>query len=163
MDRYDSLRVPIKESERKKGLVPYYGANGIQDYVEGYTHNGEYILIAEDGANDLSEYPVQYVTGKIWVNNHAHVGAAKSGLASTLFLKYAISKADIKSVLVGGTRAKLTSTALMNLSIAIPPTCEEQQRIAYFMHILESNITNQSQQVEKLKQLKKACLSQMFE
>ena len=163
MDRFDSLRVPIKESARNKGSVPYYGANGIQDYVDGYTHDGEYILIAEDGANDLSEYPVQYVTGKVWVNNHAHVCAAKNGLVSTLFLKYAISKSDIKSVLVGGTRAKLTSAALMNLSITIPPTLEEQQRIASFMHTLENKITTQSQQVEKLKQLKKACLCQMFE
>lgn len=71
--RHDNLRIPVKASERKAGYTPYYGANGIQDYVEGYTHDGESILIAEDGANDLDNYPVNFAVGKIWVNNHAHV------------------------------------------------------------------------------------------
>ena len=57
-DRFDKLRVPITVSDRKPGDTPYYGANGIQDYVEGFTHNGEFILVAEDGANDLKNYPV---------------------------------------------------------------------------------------------------------
>ena len=72
-DRYDNLRVPIVANKRKDGTTPYYGANGIQDYVEGFTHNGEFILVAEDGANDLHNYPINYVSGQIWVNNHAHV------------------------------------------------------------------------------------------
>lgn len=76
-DRYDNLRVPITASERVAGETPYYGANGIQDYVEGFTHNGEFVLVAEDGANDLQNYPVQYVDGKVWINNHAHVLQAK--------------------------------------------------------------------------------------
>lgn len=59
--RYDNLRVPVAASERVPGTTPYYGANGIQDYVKGYTHVGEFILVAEDGANDLKNYPVQYV------------------------------------------------------------------------------------------------------
>ena len=59
VDRFDNLRVPITASDRKPGDTPYYGANGIQDYVEGFTHNGEFILVAEDGANDLKNYPVQ--------------------------------------------------------------------------------------------------------
>ncbi|MCJ0578426.1 hypothetical protein MMJ51_07630, partial [Enterococcus cecorum] len=63
----------MTESNRVSGPTPYYGANGIQDYVEGYTHDGEYILIAEDGANDTNNYPIFRVHGKIWVNNHAHV------------------------------------------------------------------------------------------
>lgn len=81
-ERYDNLRIPIKESFRVKGLTPYYGANGIQDYVDGYTHDGEYVLVAEDGANDLNNYPVIYVVGKIWVNNHAHVLQAIKNLSS---------------------------------------------------------------------------------
>ena len=72
-ERLDNLRIPVSENMRKKGTVPYYGANGIQDYVEGYTHDGENVLVAEDGANDLKNYPVRCVKGKIWVNNHAHV------------------------------------------------------------------------------------------
>ena len=57
-DRYDNLRIPVAASLRVAGTTPYYGANGIQDYVDGYTHDGEFILVAEDGANDLKNYPV---------------------------------------------------------------------------------------------------------
>lgn len=84
-NRHDNLRIPVKESERQKGNIPYYGANGIQDYVSGYTHDGAFVLVAEDGASDLEHYPVQYAEGKIWVNNHAHVLSAQ-GDNSTLFL-----------------------------------------------------------------------------
>ena len=85
-DRYDNLRVPVAANLRIKGTIPYYGANGIQDYVDGYTHDGEYILVAEDGANDLKNYPVNYVNGRIWVNNHAHVLQAKVDLADNRFM-----------------------------------------------------------------------------
>ena len=64
-DRYDNLRVPVAANLRIKGSTPYYGANGIQDYVEGYTHDGEFVLVAEDGANDLKNYPVNYVNGRV--------------------------------------------------------------------------------------------------
>ena len=86
---------------RVAGTTPYYGANGIQDYVDGYTHDGEFILVAEDGANDLKNYPVKCVKGRIWVNNHAHVLQGKYDCADNQFLAYAISQADIESLLVG--------------------------------------------------------------
>ena len=117
--RYDNLRMPVAESKRVPGQTPYYGANGIQDYVSGYTHDGEFVLIAEDGANDLKNYPVQYVNGRIWVNNHAHVLQAEYD-NSTLFLKYLINSADIESVLVGGGRAKLNASVLMELKFTVP-------------------------------------------
>ena len=93
-DRYDNLRIPVAASLRVAGTTPYYGANGIQDYVEGYTHDGEFILVAEDGANDLKNYPVKCVKGRIWVNNHAHVLQGKYACADNQFLAYAISQAD---------------------------------------------------------------------
>ena len=83
---------------RIKGSTPYYGANGIQDYVEGYTHDGEFVLVAEDGANDLKNYPVNYVNGRVWVNNHAHVLQAKESIADNRFIGYAISRANIEAV-----------------------------------------------------------------
>ena len=129
-NRYDNLRIPVKESERQKGNIPYYGANGIQDYVSGYTHEGAFVLVAEDGASDLDHYPVQFVEGKIWVNNHAHVLSAK-GENSTLFLKYLISEADIKSNLVGGSRAKLNADVLMHLPL-LKPSIEEQETLGNF-------------------------------
>ncbi|HFI0666502.1 TPA: restriction endonuclease subunit S, partial [Streptococcus suis] len=106
-EKFDNLRVPVTASKRKPGDTPYYGANGIQDFVEGYTHDGEYILIAEDGANDLKDYPVRYVNGKVWVNNHAHVIQALNNHANNLFLLIAIKSINIEMYIVGGGRAKL--------------------------------------------------------
>lgn len=134
-DRFDNLRVPVAANLRISGNTPYYGANGIQDYVEGYTHDGEYILVAEDGASDLKNYPVNYVNGRIWVNNHAHVLQGKEKIANNKFLSYAMRLADIESVLVGGGRAKLNADIMMNLDIAISSFNEQEQIGAYFSNL----------------------------
>ena len=112
IDIFDNLRKPVSASERKVGFTPYYGANGIQSYIDGYTHEGEFILIAEDGANDLINYPVQYVNGKIWVNNHAHVVSGKQHIVDNKFLKYRLGSIDFTKYLVGGGRAKLNAGAM---------------------------------------------------
>ncbi|WOS33920.1 restriction endonuclease subunit S [Listeria monocytogenes] len=125
-NRYDNLRVPITASARSSGTTPYYGANGIQDYVEGFTHDGEFILVAEDGANDVKNYPVQYVNGKIWVNNHAHVLQAKENKHDNKFLMNAIKILKIEPFLVGGGRAKLNSDVMMTLMVKFP--CYEGQK-----------------------------------
>lgn len=138
-NRYDNLRIPVSASNRIEGSTPYYGANGIQDYVEGFTHEGEFILVAEDGANDLKNYPVQYVNGRIWVNNHAHVLQSNEN-NSTLFLKYLINSSDIESLLVGGGRAKLNAEVLMNIDLSVPQF-EEQKRIGTMLLKLEDLIT----------------------
>ena len=71
----DSMRVPITASDRVEGPYPYYGANGIQDHVSDYIFDDELVLLAEDGGNFGSkDRPIAYrVSGKCWVNNHAHV------------------------------------------------------------------------------------------
>ena len=138
-NRYDNLRVPVAEAKRIPGSTPYYGANGIQDYVDGYTHNGEFVLVAEDGANDLKNYPVQYVNGQIWVNNHAHV-LQSNETNSTMFLKYLINSADIESVLVGGGRAKLNANVLMDLELTVPKK-NEQLKISTLLDSVDTVIT----------------------
>lgn len=134
------MRVPVAANLRVPGDTPYYGANGIQDYVDGYTHDGEYILVAEDGASDLKNYPVNYVNRRIWVNNHAHVLQGKVKITSNIFLSYAISLADIESVLVGGGRAKLNADIMMNLDINLP-SYEEQTKIGEYFQNLDNLIT----------------------
>ena len=119
-DRFDNLRIPVAANLRVHGTTPYYGANGIQDYVEGFTHDGEFVLVAEDGANDLKNYPVKCVNGRIWVNNHAHVLQGKAGIADNSFLAFAISQSDIESLLVGGGRAKLNAETLMSIEFKLP-------------------------------------------
>ena len=160
-NRYDNLRIPVAESERIHGDIPYYGANGIQDYVEGFTHDGEYILVAEDGANDLKNYPVHYVNGKVWVNNHAHVLQAKD-CCNTKFLKYVFQTTDLTPFLVGGGRAKLNADVMMQLVLNVPSNIEEQNKIAEFIFKIEDLITLQLRKLEILKNIKKSFLQKMF-
>ncbi len=161
VNKYDNLRVPITAAKRIKGEVPYYGANGIQDYVSGYTHDGEYVLIAEDGANDLEDYPVHHVKGKIWVNNHAHVLQAKIDKADNKFVKNAIKNTNIRPLLVGGGRAKLNAEVMMKLEIDVP-TLEEQQKIGQFFKQLDDKIALEERELKLLQETKKAFLQKMF-
>lgn len=160
-DRFDNLRVPVSENLRKHGNIPYYGANGIQDFVNGYTHDGEYVLVAEDGANDLSNYPVNYVNGRIWVNNHAHVLQAIQGLADNQFLGYEIRRVNVTPILVGAGRYKLTSNALMNMSLNLP-LMDEQISIASIFHDLDRTITLHEEKEQRLEHLKSALLQNLF-
>lgn len=160
-DKYDNLRVAVTAKDRISGNTPYYGANGIQGYVEGYTHNGEYVLLAEDGANDINNYPIHYVNGKIWVNNHAHVLKAKKN-SSSIFLKYALNNIDFEPFLVGGGRAKLNASIMMNLVLSIPTDIKEQIKIGNYFQKLDTLINQHQQQITKLKNIKQACLIKMF-
>ena len=139
-DRFDNLRIPVAANLRVHGTTPYYGANGIQDYVEGFTHDGEFVLVAEDGANDLKNYPVKCVNGRIWVNNHAHVLQGKAGIANNSFLAFDISQSDIESLLVGGGRAKLNAETLMSIEFRLP-CLQEQFRIGKYLTQLDRLIT----------------------
>lgn len=160
-DRYDNLRVPITASERVAGETPYYGANGIQDYVEGFTHNGEFVLVAEDGANDLQNYPVQYVDGKVWVNNHAHVLQAKEERVDNKFLTNALKHTNIEPYLVGGGRAKLNADVMMKINFKVP-TLPEQVQIGKFFDNLDHLIALHQRKLAKLKELKQGYLQKLF-
>ena len=160
-DRFDNLRIPVAANLRVHGTTPYYGANGIQDYVEGFTHDGEFVLVAEDGANDLKNYPVKCVNGRIWVNNHAHVLQGKAGIADNSFLAFAISQSDIESLLVGGGRAKLNAEALMSIEFRLP-CLQEQYRIGEYLTQLDNLITLHQRKCDALQKFKKSLLQKMF-
>ena len=160
-ERFDNLRIPVAANLRIAGTTPYYGANGIQDYVDGYTHDGEFVLVAEDGANDLKNYPVQYVKGRIWVNNHAHVLQGKAKILDNKFLTYVINQTDIESLLVGCGRAKLNSETMMNIVLPIP-AIKEQQIIGCCLSKLDNLIALHQRQLEKFKNIKSALLEKMF-
>ena len=108
--------------------------------MEGFTHDGEFVLVAEDGANDLKNYPVKCVNGRIWVNNHAHVLQGKAGISDNSFLAFAISQSDIESLLVGGSRAKLNAETLMSIEFKLP-CLQEQYRIGEYLTQLDHLIT----------------------
>lgn len=147
-DRLDSLRIPIAESNREKGSTPYYGANGILGYVQGFTHDGKFILVAEDGANNLCDYPVQYVQGKIWVNNHAHVLQTKHD-SDTKFLSYLMKIINYEPYIVGGSRAKLNAQTLMNINVRMPQAKEEQTAIAHVFSSLDCEIQKLAEKRDK--------------
>ena len=159
--RYDNLRIPVTARNRIQGDTPYYGANGIQDYVKGYTHDGSYVLLAEDGASNLADYPVYYVTGKIWVNNHAHVLQGIEGISDNKFLAYALKTIQMERYLVGGSRHKLNASTMMDIELELP-TIQEQIKIGNFFKNLDNKIELEEQNLEKLKQFKKAMLQKMF-
>ena len=115
----NSGRKPVKASLRAAGKTPYYGANNIQDYVEGHTHDGEFVLIAEDGSASLERYSIQYATGKFWANNHVHVVRGKEGLDSR-FLYHYLCIVNFIPFLSGGGRAKLTKGKLVDIPVPIP-------------------------------------------
>lgn len=158
---FDNLRVPVTASDRVPGKIPYYGANGIQDYVSGHTHSGEFVLIAEDGANDLNDYPIQYVNGAIWVNNHAHVIAGYKEKLENKFLSYSLKTVKMSTFIVGGGRSKLNLKALLEIPISMP-NHDEQCCIGKFIENIDKNITLHQRKLEKLKNLKAAYLNEMF-
>jgi len=113
-------RKPVKSDLRIAGEIPYYGANNIQDYVEGFTHNGIYVLIAEDGTQSIENYSIQWATGKFWANNHVHVLRGKGELDSR-FLYHYLKQFNFIPFLSGGGRSKLTKGELEKIPIPIPP------------------------------------------
>lgn len=123
----NSNRSPVKSSERIYGNIPYYGANNIQDYVESYTHDGVYVLIAEDGTKSLENYSIQWATGKFWANNHVHVLRGTNAINSRFIFHY-LQTVNFIPYLSGGDRAKLTKSKLVEIPIPIPPL-EIQQKI----------------------------------
>jgi type I restriction-modification system specificity subunit len=159
---FDNLRIPVAENARIAGSTPYFGANGIQDYVDGFTHDGEFVLIAEDGANDLQNYPVQYFNGKGWVNNHAHVLQGKPEFLNNLFLFSRFQSMDISRFLVGGGRAKLNGSTMLEIEIEFPKDKKEQTAIGNFFQKLDQTLALQSAALEKLTNLKKALLAAML-
>lgn len=158
---FDNLRVAVTASDRVPGKIPYYGANGIQDYVSGHTHSGEFVLIAEDGANDLNDYPIQYVNGAIWVNNHAHVIAGYKEKLENNFLSYSLKTVKMTTFIVGGGRSKLNLKALLEIPISMP-NYDEQCVIGEFIETIDKNITLHQRKLDHLQLQKKALLQQMF-
>ncbi|WP_322935521.1 restriction endonuclease subunit S [Mycoplasmopsis felis] len=159
----DNLRIPVKESLRSPGAYKYYGANGIQGKINGYTHKGENILIAEDGANDLNNYPLIFEKNKIWVNNHAHVVTSNNpNLLKNYFLYLSLKKVNFSDYILGTQRYKLTLSNLKEVLFVITKNISEQQKIGDFFSKIDSLLSLYQSKLNKLKQIKEALLQKMF-
>lgn len=158
----DSKRVPITATERQHGPYPYYGANGIQDYVADYIFDDELVLLAEDGGNFGSkDKPIAYrVSGKCWVNNHAHVLKPKEGL-DVNYLCYSLMFYDVTGLVNGATRQKLTQADMRKIEIPLP-SLDEQRKIAAVLDKVSSLIAKRCQQLDKLDDMVKARFVEMF-
>lgn len=162
----DNKRKPLNESERNqmKGDIPYYGANGIVDYVNDFLFEEPLVLLAEDGGNffEYNTKPIaQKIDGKAWVNNHAHILKAKEKSLITDFLFYSLVHKNITKYIVGGSRAKLNKSDLLSIKIIVP-CLEEQTKIANFLSSIDSKIEQVQKQLDSTKEFKKALIKQMF-
>ena len=158
----DSLRVPVTASNREKGKYPYYGANGIQDYISDYIFDDELVLLAEDGGNFGSkEKPIAYrVSGKCWVNNHAHVLKPKQGL-DVDYLCYSLMFYKVDGMVNGATRQKLTQTAMKEMKIPMRNMGKQLQIVDELNRTVNVK-EHRKQQLKLLDELMKARFVEMF-
>ena len=138
----DSKRIPLSSSERKrlKKIYPYYGAQGIIDYVENYIFDGEYILIAEDGNNlkSLQQNIATWVEGKFWVNNHAHILGKKKGY-NLRYIYYLLSILDLRGYITGSAQPKLNQENLAGIQLQLP-NINRQNKVAQILSCIDNKI-----------------------
>lgn len=158
----DNMRKPVKESERKPGQYPYYGANGQVGTIDKYIFDEPLILLAEDGGNweDPSK-PIAYmIIGKSWVNNHAHVLRPRKGF-DILFVLHSIEHKDVRNLISGTTRGKLTKRAAESIEIVKPPL-ELQMDFAKRIKSLKEIYNSQVDSAHKVKQASNFLLKKYF-
>lgn len=161
-DILDSMRVPITAADRSEGPYPYYGANGIQDRVADYIFDDELVLLAEDGGNFGSKTrPIAYrVSGKCWVNNHAHV--LRPNIDTDVdYLCYSLMFYSTEELVNGATRQKLTQAAMRKMLIP-QRSLQEQKCIVAKLNQVRAIISVRRQQLQKLDELVKARFVEMF-
>ena len=157
----DSLRKPVTKKDRREGIYPYYGASGIQDYVDSYIFDGRYLLVGEDGAKwGASDKSAYIIEGKSWVNNHAHILKVNSIINDKLLEYYLVFK-DLSEYITGAIVPKLTQQALRSIPIPIPPL-PEQSRIVEELDLLSNIIEKKRQQLSELDNLAQSIFYDMF-
>lgn len=163
----DSKRIPITKSDRKTGEYRYYGASGVVDYVADYIFDGDTLLISEDGANLLARStPIAFsVSGKYWVNNHAHILKFES-MATQRCVEFYLESIPLDAYITGAAQPKLNQKALNSIPISIPDSVEEQQNVVTEIEALaEQTIRLEAifqQKISALDDLKKSLLNQAF-
>ena len=153
VENHDGRRIPISKREResRSGLFPYYGASGVIDTIDGFTHDGEFLLIGEDGANLLTRSkPLAFLTkGKVWVNNHAHVLRCKPGY-SNAYLAYFINSIDLSEYVTGTAQPKLSQSMMNKILIPVAPPEQQVEIVAE----LEKQFSRLDEAVANLQRVK---------
>lgn len=140
----DRKRKAVTASNRAFGPYPYYGASGIVDYVSSYIFEGNYLLISEDGANLLARStPIAFsISGKSWVNNHAHVLEFQN-MFTQKYIEHYINMIDVSQYVSGGAQPKLNQENLNKIQIPVPSP-SEQERIISILDKFETLVNNLS-------------------
>lgn len=166
VDVLDNLRVPVNGEQRsaEPGATPYYGANGLQGYINGYIFDEPLILIAEDGGyfDEFAQRPIAYrISGRSWVNNHAHVLRPKIEFDFD-FLFYSLQHKNIVAFIKGGTRAKLNQAELRDIKVAAPQCKSTQQKIATILSTIDTAIEQTEALIEKYQHIKAGLMHDLF-
>jgi len=164
---FDSKRVPITKCDRKAGEFPYYGASGIVDYVADYIFDGDTLLISEDGANLLARStPIAFsVSGRYWVNNHAHI-LKFDHMATQRFVELFLESIPLDEYITGAAQPKLNQKALNSIPIPIPVSVDEQAQVVGRLEIVadQSELLQAAyeRKLAALDELKRSLLHQAF-
>ncbi len=127
----DSLRKPVTKQDREPGPFPYYGASGIVDYVSNYIFDEPLVLVGEDGAKwGAGEKTAFLISGKTWVNNHAHVVRPIRSVLLDDYLVIALVAADLGPFITGTTVPKLNQAKLVSIGVPLPPLAEQHRIVA---------------------------------
>lgn len=162
---HDSKRIPLSGAQRQrmeKKVYPYYGAASLMDYVENYIFDGIYLLLGEDGTvMDDKGYPIlQYVWGKFWVNNHAHVLTGKCGYSvESLYLLFL--NTPVKSIVTGAVQAKISQSNLKAIQVIVP----SQEVLDKFNELIQpyfSMIRQKGEENKRLENLRDALLPKLM-
>ncbi|MEZ5328703.1 MAG: restriction endonuclease subunit S [Verrucomicrobiales bacterium] len=165
-DCLDSLRIPLNDAHRSKmkGDYPYCGANGVLDYIDDYCVDDSVILMAEDGGyfDEYQTRPIAYrMSGKFWVNNHAHILKSKEGFDQG-FLFYSLVHKNILSFLASGTRAKLNKSELLKITVRQPNDEFEQTAIAAILSDMDAEIAALETKLAKARQIKQGMMQELL-
>ena len=161
----DSRRIPLNQDQRRerKGDIPYWGANGILDYVDDYLFDEPLILMAEDGGyfEDAKNRPIcNLIDGQSWVNNHAHVLRTKSGVLREWVYFWFVHR-DITHYINGGTRSKLNQSDLRKLPLALPKF-SEQKKIAAILSSVDDAIHATQAVIDQTHRIKQGLMQQLL-
>lgn len=158
----DHKRRPITAKDRIAGLIPYYGANGQQDSVAGYIFDEPLVLLAEDGGHfDHPSRGIAYrVSGKTWVNNHAHV-LRPTRQVDVNYLARVLQNYDVRPFLTGTTRSKLTKAGAQRIPIPLLPL-EDQRRVANILDKADELRSKRRQALAQLDTLTQSVFHNMF-
>ena len=154
-DNYDSKRKPIssREREQHRGIYPYYGATSIIDYVDNYIFDGTYLLMGEDGTVKTDEgFPVlQYIWGKNWINNHAHVLKGKT--ISTELLMFALRKINIENIITGAVQPKINQENMNKIEFVIGNDSKNKELEEILTNLMNKskNIIEENKNLEQLR------------